>query len=158
MKTFESNIDLFDNIYGSVAIAEITASYGLDDGDNGDVGVYFTVIQSEDVDLLEIYDMKHGRKFIVEGEFLIVCILLGLSLDPMALDPISIADDSIDPVDGDIFGSYTVTMENGKWVDYDLDLDGEGGFGPSPEECKEAIKAVWNTYDEDPDTITVYNG
>ena len=158
MKTFESNIDLFDNIYGPVAIAEITASYGLDDGDNGDVGVYFTVIQPENVDLLEIYDMKHGRKFIVEGEFLIVCTLLGLSLDPMALDPISMTDDSIDPVDGDIFGSYIVTVENGKWVDYDIDFDEEGDFGPSLEECKEAIKAVWNTYDEDPDTITVYNG
>lgn len=47
MKTLESRIDLFDNTYGPEAIAEITASYRLDDGDNGDVGVYFTVIQPE---------------------------------------------------------------------------------------------------------------
>lgn len=76
--------------------------------------------------------------------------MLGLSLDPMALDPISIADDSIDPVDGDIFGSYIVTIENGKWVDYDIDFDEAEG-------CREEIENVWNSYQQVPDMVEVYN-
>lgn len=151
MKTFESNIELFDNIYGIGEAAEITASYGLDDGDNGDVDVYFTVIRHDGENDIEVYDMKHGRKFIVEGTFFGVCTLLGLSLDPMALDPVSVTEDSIDPVDGDIFGSYIVTMENGKWVDYDIDFD-------EAEKCREEIHNVWDSYQQAPDMVEIYNG
>lgn len=152
MKTFESKIELFDNIYGIGEAAEITASYGLDDGDNGDVDVYFTVIRRKDSEDIEVYDMRHGRKFIVEGTFIGTCTLLGLSLDPMALDPISVTDDSIDPLDGDIFGNYIVTMKNGKWVDYYIDFDEEA------EKCREEIRNAWDSYSMDPELFSIYNG
>ena len=154
MKTFESNIDLFDNVYGAAETAEITTCYGLDNGDNGDVGVYFTVTHPDDKDYVEIYDMKHGRKFVViDGDFVSVCTLLGLSLDPMDLDPVSITDDWIDPVDGDVFGSYFVTMENGKWVDYDLE-----DFDKFEKDVRESLEEIWAHYNEEPEMFTVYNG
>ena len=151
MKAIESQIDLFDNIYGIGEAADITVDYKSENGDKGIIGVYFTVIRRKDSEDIEIYDMRHGRKFIVEGTFIGVCTLLGLSLDPMALDPVSVTDDSIDPIDGDIFGSYTVTMENGKWVDYDIDFDEEA------EKCREEIRNVWDSYQQAPDMIEVYN-
>ena len=154
MKTFESKIDLFDNVYGAAETAEITTCYRLDNGDNGSVGVYFTVTHPDDEDYVEIYDMKKGRRFIViDSDFVSVCTLLGLSLDPMALDPISITNEWIDPVDGDVFGSYFVTMENGKWIDYDLE-----DFDKFEKYVEESLEEVWAHYCEEPEMFTVYNG
>lgn len=142
MKTFGSAIDIFERDYKDTEAAEITTS---------DHNVYFTVIHRKDSEDIEIYDMKNNRKFLVEGTFLGVCTLLGLSLDPMELDPISITDDSINPVDADVIGSYYVTVKNGKWVDYDFDDDDSQALVESE------LKTIWDSYNQAPDMIAIYN-
>lgn len=146
MSLFESNIDLFHDYTGTLA-AEVTACFDVGDGA---MDVYFTVIHRPDSDDIEVYDMKEKVLYMVEGTFIGVCTLLGLSLDPRELDLLSSRNETIKPVDAEALGSYILTIQDGKWVDYDFD-DRDSQDLVEPE-----LKNLWEDYQQDPERLTIY--
>ena len=95
------NIDLFKDFTGTDG-AEITGN-----------GIYYTVVRTDLSDKVEVFDMKQGLLYKVEGTFIQVAIRLALG--QLELDPAKAEQRSMDPIDGDPRGF--ISLENGELVD-----------------------------------------